>query len=84
MGLRAVGYGPLRSSCSSGGAAPGALVGGEKVGEMHYGERKLTVGLARAEVGRKKGLRGELKGEAAMAPAAPALGRGGGEVGHWL
>ena len=67
----------------AGGGALAVLGKRGEVGELRHGERKLTMGLARAEVGRKKGLRGELEGEAAMAPAAPALGRGGGEVGHW-
>ena len=78
MGLGAVGYGPLRSSCSGGGAAPGAMGGGEKVGEMHYSERKLAVGSIgteeRRSIGteerRRRGLHVELPAAAAMAPTS--------------
>ena len=43
----------------SGGAAPAALGGGERVGELRHGERKLAAGSTRAERRRRWGLRGE-------------------------
>ena len=40
-----------------------AIVGsGEVVGDLRHSERKLAVGLARAEEGRERGLRGEVLG----------------------
>ena len=42
--------------------SPAIIDGGEGVGELRHGERKLAAGLARAEEGRDRGLRGEVLG----------------------
>jgi len=47
------------AAADSGGAAPAALGGGERVGELRHGERKLAAGSTRAERRRRWGLRGE-------------------------
>ena len=45
-----------------GGAAPVVRGGGERVWELHYGERNLAAGSIWGEEGRRRGLRVELWG----------------------
>ena len=47
------------AAADSGGAAPVALGGGERVEELRHGERKLAAVSTRAERCRRWGLRGE-------------------------
>jgi len=49
------------AAADSGGAASATLGGGERVGELRHGERKLAAGSTRAERRRRWGLRGEPK-----------------------
>ena len=42
------GEGRPAADCAGGGGAPAVVGGGEGVGELHHGERKLAVGLSRA------------------------------------
>jgi len=46
--------------------------GGEGVGELRHGKRKLAVGLSRAYGGQKRGLRGEVPAAALMAATGGA------------
>jgi len=51
-----------RPVADGGGAAPVVRGGGERVWELHYGERNLAAGSIWGEEGRRRGLRVELWG----------------------
>ena len=64
-----------RPVADGGGAAPVVRGGGERVWELHYGERNLAAGSIWGEEGRRRGLRVELEAAALMAAAVSSGGR---------
>ena len=59
----------------AGGGATAVRGGGERVWELHYGERNLAAGSIWGEEGRRSGLRVELEAAALMAAAVSSGAR---------
>ena len=65
-----------RPVADGGGTAPAIWGGGERVWELHYGERNLAAGSIWVEERRRRGLRVELGGGGGHCGAAGVLAQG--------